>query len=127
MPAGRPRIELNEEMVEKLAAIGCTVQEIADIMGVGDSTIKRNYDLPIKTGRAVLHMSLKRKQVELAKAGNTTMLIWLGKQYLSQSDKVEQKVSVQERVEIPDSVVDKALEAALAYDADALGDANNDI
>jgi len=32
---------------------------------------------------------LKRKQVEVALAGNTTMLIWLGKQYLDQSDKVD--------------------------------------
>jgi hypothetical protein len=37
-------------------------------------------------GRARLCQSLKRKQVELADAGNVTMLIWPGKQYLGQRD-----------------------------------------
>ena len=32
---------------------------------------------------------MRAKQVELAKAGNVTMLIWLGKQMLDQSDKQE--------------------------------------
>ena len=34
-------------------------------------------------------VSLRRKQYELAMAGNATMLIFLGKQYLGQSDKRE--------------------------------------
>lgn len=34
-------------------------------------------------------MSLRRKQYEMAAGGNPTMLIWLGKQYLNQTDKNE--------------------------------------
>jgi hypothetical protein len=34
-------------------------------------------------------MSLRRLQWKKAQEGNTTMLIWLGKQYLGQSDKQE--------------------------------------
>jgi hypothetical protein len=34
-------------------------------------------------------VSLRRKQYELAMAGNATMLIFLGKQYLGQADKRE--------------------------------------
>jgi hypothetical protein len=32
---------------------------------------------------------LRRLQWKLARAGNATMLIWLGKQWLGQTDKVE--------------------------------------
>ena len=34
-------------------------------------------------------MSLRRKQFETALAGNVTMMVWLGKQYLGQKDKTE--------------------------------------
>jgi hypothetical protein len=33
-------------------------------------------------------------QYEAAKTGNVTMLIWLGKQWLAQADKVESNVEV---------------------------------
>jgi hypothetical protein len=32
-----------------------------------------------------------KKQYDVAMSGNTALLIWLGKQYLKQSDKVETK------------------------------------
>ncbi len=36
-------------------------------------------------------MTLRRKQYEAAMGGNITMMIWLGKQILRQSDKAEIK------------------------------------
>jgi hypothetical protein len=36
--------------------------------------------------------SLRRKQFQVADGGNVGMLVWLGKQYLGQTDKVEQQV-----------------------------------
>ena len=39
------------------------------------------------TGR--LKVSLRRQQIEVAKGGNVTMLIWPGKRLLEQSDKRE--------------------------------------
>lgn len=38
-------------------------------------------------GYSLLKSSLRRKQIQVAMSGNTTMLIWLGKQILRQSDK----------------------------------------
>jgi hypothetical protein len=38
-------------------------------------------------------MSLRRLQAKKAAEGNVTMLIWLGKQYLGQSDRQEQKIT----------------------------------
>lgn len=86
---GRPFIQLDPVLLEDLAGIGCTMNEIASVCHCSVDTLERNYAEPIKRGRNELNMSLKRKQVALAKDGNPTMLIWLGKQYLNQRDKQE--------------------------------------
>ncbi|GAB4133097.1 MAG: hypothetical protein Kow0040_14910 [Thermogutta sp.] len=83
----RKQLAINKELVENLAAIGCTDAEIAAVCRVSERTIQRRCRLSIDAGRARLKESLKRKQVELALSGNTAMLIWLGKQYLDQRDR----------------------------------------
>lgn len=88
---GRPKIDLNFELIEKLSRIHCTEAEIASIVGVSIRTLQRNeefcriYKKGIDSGK----MSLRRIQWDLANKGNTTMAIWLGKQYLGQTDKQE--------------------------------------
>lgn len=86
---GRPKKELDEETIKKLAAIGCTHEEIASFVGCSTKTLQRSYVHIIKEGHDRLKTSLRRFQYEQAKAGNVSMLIWLGKQYLSQKDKQE--------------------------------------
>lgn len=90
--------ELNPDMVYKLAQIGCTNQEIADIVGVSHDTLTRRCKAELEEGRAFGRMSLRRKQWDVALAGNVTMLIWLGKQQLGQSDKQEVKSETTERI-----------------------------
>ncbi len=77
-----------EKQVEKLSSCGLTNKEIADVLGYDDSTLKRKFENFLTKGRAVLKQKLKRKQIEVAMGGNVSMLIWLGKQYLDQSEKV---------------------------------------
>lgn len=84
--AGRPRIEVNEELIYSLARIFCTQEEISTITGVSVDTLHRNYADVIKKGNDNGRMSLRRKQFQSAIAGNTTMLIWLGKNLLGQKD-----------------------------------------
>jgi hypothetical protein len=86
---GRPLLPIDKKLVEGLASNGCTNEEIATLVGCSCNTIERRFGGTLRKGRASLKMSLRRQQVEIAKAGNTTMLIWLGKQYLGQSDKQE--------------------------------------
>lgn len=86
---GRPKIELDVKMLEGLAKIGCTDEEMATLLGVSSDTLVRNYAESIKRGRAEMKMSLRRLQIKLAEEGNATMAIWLGKQNLGQKDKVE--------------------------------------
>ncbi len=100
---GRPQAEIDWEKAEKLAGIHCTGEEIAAVLGVDyDTLVRRLHDMGYKDFAdwykkysANGKMSLRRKQFEIAQAGDKTMLIWLGKQYLDQSDKkeVEQRVS----------------------------------
>lgn len=40
--AGRPKIQLDYALIEKLATIQCTQEEIANIVGVNISTLKRD-------------------------------------------------------------------------------------
>jgi hypothetical protein len=85
--AGRQFIEIDEDKLEKLAALGLTNAECAAILGCSPDTLERNYKETMAWGRSHRDASLRRRQFEIALAGNPTMLIWLGKQYLGQSDK----------------------------------------
>jgi DNA-binding CsgD family transcriptional regulator len=77
-----------EKQVEKLANYGLTNKEIAEALGYDDSTLKRKFENFLTKGRANLKKRLKKKQIDVAMQGNVSMLIWLGKQYLDQSEKV---------------------------------------
>lgn len=95
MPAGRPRIEVNWEDVDKLCAIQCTEEEIAQFLRISVDTLAlrcqedhgMNFPEYFAQKRGVGKVSLRRSQWKLAQEGNPTMNIWLGKQYLGQSDK----------------------------------------
>ena len=89
--AGRPKIEINWEDVRKLSLLQCTENEIASFLGVSVDTLLRRKEFCElhKKGMEEGRMSLRRLQWKKAQDGNTTMLIWLGKQYLGQSDKQE--------------------------------------
>lgn len=83
---GRPRIEIDEELLFKLATIHCTMKEMVDILGVSEDTLKNNFSGIIDKGKAEGKTRLRRKQMEVALEGNPTMLIFLGKAMLGQSD-----------------------------------------
>ena len=87
---GRPKKFVDLELVEKLAHIQCTYPEIASTLGVSIDTLTRHPDFAatFKRGAEGGRKSLRRMQFESANRGNVTMQIWLGKQYLSQSDHV---------------------------------------
>ncbi len=79
-----------EKQIEMLASYGLTNKEIAEALGYDDSTLKRKFENFLIKGRVNLKQRLKRKQIQVAMSGNVTMLIWLGKQYLGQAEKVEE-------------------------------------
>lgn len=97
----RPRIEINKEQFEKLCSIQCTSSEIAGYFDCSESTIERwckreykeNFDEVFAKKRGIGKISLRRSQFRMAET-NPTMAIWLGKQYLGQTERQEVNVSL---------------------------------
>lgn len=102
----RPKKEIDYAVVEKLAMIHCTQEEIAAVIGCSVDTLQRSeefcgiYKKGIDNGKA----SLRRMQWKSAEAGDKTMLVWLGKQYLNQRDNKEISISEMPKVEIIDNL-----------------------
>jgi transposase len=90
---GRKRIEIDQHQFEQLCYMQCTLDEIAGWFGCSEDTIqrwcKRTYRQTfgeVYAGKSQGgRISLRRAQFELAKK-SPAMAIWLGKQYLGQSD-----------------------------------------
>lgn len=96
----RPKKVISEDQVKSLAGINCSYEEMAAVLRCSEDTLQRRYAAVIKEGRSTGRMSLKRKQWEMAMGGNITMLIWLGKQLLGQTDKREYEVQAQTKSEV---------------------------
>jgi hypothetical protein len=91
---GRPPVKLDLAQIEELAAIHCTREEIAGVIGVTARSLRRFQERAdvagaIERGQLRGKASLRRQQWKAAQAGNSTMLIWLGKQILGQKDRFE--------------------------------------
>lgn len=92
----RPRKEINWEEFDKLCAIQCTQKELADWFDVSVDTIERAVKREKNCGFAEYYaqrrgkgkISLRRAQFQAAMNGNTALLIWLGKQYLGQTERI---------------------------------------
>ena len=87
---GAPKkYKIDTEQVQNLARFGCSDIEIADFYGCHSSLIGKSYSKFTTKGRAEKKLRLRQLQWKSAEAGNVTMQIWLGKQYLDQKDKQE--------------------------------------
>lgn len=86
----RPKKQIDYDTVEKLASIQCTQEEIANFLNLSVRTLQRDDEFCriYKKGMDNGRMSLRRTQFKLAEH-NTSMAIFLGKQYLGQKDIVE--------------------------------------
>jgi hypothetical protein len=100
---GRPKKPIDWTELDKLLAIHCTQSEVCAWLDISDETL--NVRCKKEKGMTFLEysrqktkvgkMSLRRRQYTKAvEEGNTTMLIWLGKQWLDQTDKAEYKAEI---------------------------------
>ncbi len=87
----RPTKPIDGEEVRKLAALGCTQDDIGGYFGVDQSTISRRFASEYALGASQCNVSLRRMQWKKARSGSTAMMIHLGKNHLGQSDKIEAK------------------------------------
>lgn len=109
---GRPRKEIDQNQFEKLCGLQCTKEEFCCYFDCDEDTInnwcKRTYgqvfSVVFKQKRGGGKISLRRKQFEVALAGNPTMLIWLGRNYLDQSDKLDVTVEDKSNGQLADLI-----------------------
>ncbi len=114
MAMGRPCKEIDKAEFEKLCAMQCTLDEICGWFGVSSKTLeawcKRTYSDTFShifsQKRSIGKISLRRAQYQSAMSGNPALLIWLGRNWLGQTDKVEIDVR-DERA--PDDALSKSL------------------
>ncbi len=77
---------IETDKIEQLASFGCTNREIASFFDCSQTTLTRNYGDFLTKGREKGKIRLRQLQWKAADKGNVTMLIWLGKQILGQSE-----------------------------------------
>jgi len=115
---GRPKAEIDWKLVKELAEIHCTPGEIVAFINnhhdsethynTYDNHSKKLYGLSFGEYVKTLHEAtakpkLRRLQWKSAEKGNASLLIWLGKQYLGQTDKQEIE---QYNMDVPPVIVD---------------------
>ena len=83
---GRNATVVPPDEVAHLASLGCTDADIARYFGVKEDTLRRHFEEYLSQGRHQLKTTLRQAQLRVALEGNPTMLIWLGKNYLSQNE-----------------------------------------
>ena len=83
---GRNKTVIPEAQVAQLAEYHCTNKEMADFFDVPLQTFMDNFRDIITKHRIITKQRLRKKQLEVALNGDKTMLIWLGKQMLGQSE-----------------------------------------
>ena len=86
---GETSAVVDPETVYKLALMGANNSEIADWYGVTEQSIRYRFNEYLAKARSSLKIKLRRAQLKVAiENENPTMLIWLGKQMLGQSENV---------------------------------------
>lgn len=105
---GRPKKAFDWDKLDAILQYGAWLVDCADILNVSEDTvdrrIKSEFGMTFSEYRTKkmsrTRMRLAQKQIEAALAGNVTMLIWLGKQYLGQQDKHEVASTSQIKINI---------------------------
>ena len=115
MITGREKIEIDFKKVDNLLKMGCNGVEIAATLGCHPDTLYKRVEETFGTTftayaqekRAIGDSILRAKQFEVAIGNeekdmkpNIVMLIWLGKQRLGQSEKVENTGKADDKIEI---------------------------
>lgn len=98
----RPKKEIDKAEFEKLCELQCTREEICSFFNVTEKTLNRwckeiygeNFSLVFSEKKGMGKISLRRKQFQLAEK-STTMAIWLGKNWLGQTEEPREKIEME--------------------------------
>ncbi len=98
---GRPKAVIDWNQVGKLLEAGGSAVGIAAMLGIDVKTLYNRCETDNKITFSAYSQQklakgdelLRSKQFQVAMAGDKTMLIWLGKQRLNQSDKSDTNIT----------------------------------
>lgn len=96
----RPKKDIDPDLVFELAKIHCSFTEMAAVLHCSVDTLNRRFADIIAKGREEGKIKLRRLQWQSAEKGNVVMQLWLGKQYLGQTEKIQQQVESHSTVEV---------------------------
>jgi hypothetical protein len=107
-PKGPSKPLTNDDLqrIISMVRIQCTADEICQVFDMSRDTLNRrleehgeeNFSTLYKKHRAEGKASLRRAQWQFALAGNPSLLIWLGKNELGQTDQIKQEIDLTARV-----------------------------
>lgn len=100
---GRPQVNIDKNQFEKLCAMWCTLEDVTGFFECSEETVRRfckreykdTFDHVSKQFAGKGRISLRKNQLELSKK-NAAMAIFLGKNYLGQSDNPEDNIDVED-------------------------------
>lgn len=97
---GRPKKNIDKDQFEKLCKLQCTIDEVCGFFEVCPDTLEKwckktygrgmTFSKVFQEKRAGGMISLRKAQFKLAEK-SPAMAIWMGKQYLGQTDKLEMR------------------------------------
>lgn len=109
---GRPRRKFDLEKVTVMASIGASPYEMASYFDCStrviqqrmaedeEDPVKGDFLRAYKKGFGEVKRGLRRVQIETAMNGNPALLIWLGKNLLDQTDKIDSKQEISSKSEV---------------------------
>ena len=92
---GRPKKELDKDVIAKLSQIGCTQEEIGSCVGISARTLQRRFSDLVEENKNIGKASLRKRMWASALKGNPNMMIWLSKNYLGMKDRTVQETVVE--------------------------------
>lgn len=129
-PPGRPKAVIDWDRVGKMCEAGASGVGIAATLGIDEGTLRKRSETDHNCSFSEFSRQKKAKGDELlrvaqfntAMKGNVTMQIWLGKQRLNQSDKMESKIEVTDLKSVAKIVAD--FRERIKRDADIYAETN---
>lgn len=126
---GRKKANIDWDKVGKMLEAGAFARGIAATIGIDEATLYRRCERDNKISFATLRQQkvaqgdegLRTVQYDVAMGGDKTMLIWLGKQRLGQSDKSEVSQTIR-KIEVHWLDGDKVIPT---HDSDTISDSIN--
>lgn len=132
--AGRRLEPINWNEFERMCFVQCTLEELAYAFDRDVATLQKEikdqygktYSQVMEEKQSFGKTALRRVQMQKALKGDNTMLIWLGKNILGQTDKHEETVKVEGNIRFTKEALVQAIkdDPFLEADYEVLGDSS---